>query len=57
MESWIDKDEGRKVFASAELKSPDGNVTYVTATAIFIKLDLGDKTKDVKEKMDQLYKR
>lgn len=39
VESWIDKVEGRKIFACAELKSPDGKVTYVTANALFIQLD------------------
>ena len=39
VESWIDKVEGRKIFALAELKSPDGKVTYVTANALFIQLD------------------
>jgi len=39
VESWIDKVEGRKVFAFAELKSPDGKLTYVTANALFIQLD------------------
>lgn len=39
VESWIDKVEGRKIFACAELKSPDGKLTYVTANALFIQLD------------------
>lgn len=39
VESWIDKVEGRKIFALAELKSPDGKLTYVTANALFIQLD------------------
>ena len=39
VESWVDKVEGRKVFAFAELKSPDGKLTYVTANALFIQLD------------------
>jgi len=39
VESWVDKVEGRKIFAYAELKSPDGKLTYVTANALFIQLD------------------
>ena len=39
VESWIDKVEGRKIFACAQLKSPDGKLTYVTANALFIQLD------------------
>ena len=31
--------EEREIFASAELKSPDGKVTYVTASAQFVQLD------------------
>lgn len=39
VESWVEKVEGRKIFGSAELKSPDGKVTYLTANALFIQLD------------------
>jgi len=39
VESWVDKVEGRKIFGSAELKSPDGKVTYLTANALFIQLE------------------
>lgn len=39
VESKVDKVEGRKVFGSAEIKSPDGKVTYVTANAIFIQMN------------------
>ena len=39
VESKVDKIEGRKVFGSSELKSPDGKVTYVTANAIFIQVN------------------
>lgn len=37
VESWIEKVEGRKIYASAQLKSPDDKVTYVTANALFIR--------------------
>lgn len=36
VESWIEKVEGRKIYAAAQLKSPDDKVTYVTANALFI---------------------
>lgn len=38
VESWIDKVEGRKVYALAELRSPDGKVLYSSASALFIQL-------------------
>jgi len=39
VESWVDKVEGRKILAYAELKSPDGKLTYATASTLFIQLD------------------
>lgn len=38
VESWVDKVEGRKVYALAELRSPDGKVFYSSASALFIQL-------------------
>lgn len=54
VESWIDKVEGRKIFSIAELKSPDGKVTYVTANALFIQLQPQGENKHV---VDALQKR
>jgi len=39
VDSWVDKVEGRKILAYAELKSPDGKLTYATASTLFIQLD------------------
>nr|XP_058951624.1 acyl-coenzyme A thioesterase THEM4-like [Pocillopora verrucosa] len=38
VESWVDKVEGRKVYALAELRSPDGKVLYSSSNALFIQL-------------------
>ena len=43
VESRVDKVEGKIIFCSAELKSPDGKVTFVTANALFIQLDTQGK--------------
>lgn len=43
VESRVDKLEGKILFCSAELKSPDGKVTFVTANALFIQLDTQGK--------------
>lgn len=53
MESWVEKVEGRKIFASAELKSPDGKLTYVTANALFIQLEPQGKSSDVVDGMQK----
>ena len=56
VESWVEKVEGRKIFGSAELKSPDGKVTYLTANALFIQLDPNQgKAKVAADKMQQIY--
>lgn len=54
VESWIDKVEGRKIFASAELTSPDGKITYVTANALFIQFEPKGKNKDAASKLKQM---
>ncbi|XP_068693619.1 acyl-coenzyme A thioesterase THEM4-like isoform X1 [Montipora foliosa] len=54
VESWIDKVEGRKIFASAELTSPDGKITYVTANALFIQFEPNGKNKDAASKLKQM---
>ena len=46
--------EGRKIFSIAELKSPDGKVTYVTANALFIQLQPQGENKHV---VDAIQKR
>ncbi|KAL9986320.1 hypothetical protein ACROYT_G000456 [Oculina patagonica] len=53
VESWVEKVEGRKIFGTAELKSPDGKVTYVTANALFIQLDPEGKNKNVRHEMEK----
>lgn len=55
VESWVEKVEGRKIFATAELKSPDGKVTYVTANALFIQLDPEGKNKNVRHEMEKQF--
>ena len=56
VESWVDKVEGRKIFGSAELKSPDGKVTYLTANALFIQLEpQGQLKNDVINTMQQWF--
>lgn len=56
VESWVEKVEGRKIFGSAELKSPDGKVTYLTANALFIQLDPNQgKAKVAADKMQHIY--
>ena len=52
VESKVDKLEGRKVFGSAELKSPDGKVTYVTANAIFIQVNPASYNKETGTKKE-----
>ena len=52
VESKVDKVEGRKVFGSAELKSPDGKVTYVTANAIFIQVNPASYNKETGTKKE-----
>ena len=53
VESWIDKVEGRKIFGTGELKSPDGKVTYVVANALFIQLNPEGKNKEVRDEMEK----
>lgn len=38
--------EGKIIFCSAELKTPDGKVTFVAASALFIQLDTKGKGED-----------
>lgn len=52
VESKVEKVEGRKVFGSAELKSPDGKVTYVTANAIFIQVNSASYNKETGTKKE-----
>lgn len=46
VESRVDKVEGKIIFCSAELKTPDGKVTFVAASALFIQLDTKGKGED-----------
>ena len=57
VESRVDKVEGRKIFGLAELKSPDGKVTYVTANALFIQLEPQGENKDIAHKMKKQYEK
>ena len=49
VESWVDKVEGRKIYALAELRSPDGKVLHSSSNALIIQLqpqgEDGDKGK------------
>ena len=49
VESWVDKVEGRKIYALAELRSPDGKVLHSSSNALIIQLQPQDEDAD-KEK-------
>lgn len=52
LEAWIEKVEGRKIFAAAEIRYND--TVFVTATGLFIDVDI-ENFKDRREALRQQY--
>lgn len=54
VDAQIDKIDGRKVYLSSKIQSPDGSKIYVESTALFIK---PDPKKVVMEKLQSMMKK